>query len=88
MTAALLLACAGMLGLCLGLERHYKQAWRRLPHRFVRRSLRVMGWLMLAASFGVCVQIWDWAMGPVAWLGLISLGGLGVALLLPYGVRS
>jgi hypothetical protein len=85
--AALLLACGGMLGLCLGLERHYKQLWQRLPSPMLRRGLRGVGWVLLAASFAVSVQVWGWAMGPVAWFGLISLAGLSVAFLLPYSAR-
>ncbi|KAA8700855.1 DUF3325 domain-containing protein [Pseudomonas proteolytica] len=85
--AALLLACGGMLGLCLGLERHYKQLWHRLPSPMLRRGLRGMGWVLLAASFAVSVHVWGWAMGPVAWFGLISLAGLSVAFLLPYSAR-
>lgn len=46
-----------------------------------------MGWVLLAASFAVSVQVWGWAMGPVAWFGLISLAGLSVAFLLPYSAR-
>lgn len=86
--AALLLAYSGMLGLCLGLERHYKQVWHRPPSRASRHTLRVMGWLMLVASFAVSVQVWGWAMGPVGWFGLISMAALTLALLLPYVQRS
>lgn len=46
-----------------------------------------VGWVLLTASFAVSVQVWGWAMGPVAWFGLISLAGLGVAFLLPYSTR-
>ena len=84
---ALLLACAGMVGLCLGLERHYQQLMRRLPSPMLRRGLRVLGWGMLAASLAVSVLGWGWAMGPVAWFGLMSLAGLGVVFLLPYTTR-
>ncbi|SUD30434.1 iron uptake protein [Pseudomonas fluorescens] len=84
---ALLLACAGMAGLCLGLERHYKQLMRHLPSPRRRRGLRGLGWALLAASFAVSVLDWGWAMGPVAWFGLISLAGLSVAFLLPYTTR-
>ena len=84
---ALLLACAGMVGLCLGLERHYQQLMRGLPSPMLRRGLRVLGWGRLAASLAVSVLGWGWAMGPVAWFGLMSLAGLGVVFLLPYSTR-
>lgn len=83
----LLLAYAGMLGLCQGLERHYKQVWQRVPAPWLRRGLRLLGWGLLAASFLACVAAWGWAMGPVGWFGLISLAGFALVLLLPYQPR-
>lgn len=67
-----LLAYAGMVGLCQGMERHYKQVWQQLPAVAVRRGLRIAGWALLAASFAACVAAWGWAMGPVGWFGQIS----------------
>ncbi|MCQ2999465.1 DUF3325 domain-containing protein [Pseudomonas syringae] len=85
--AGLMLAYSGMLGLCLGLERHFKQIWQRPPSVLFCRLLRVAGWSALAASFATCVFAWGWAMGPVGWFGLISLAGLALVLLLPYAAR-
>lgn len=82
-----LLAYAGMVGLCQGMERHYKQVWQQLPTPLLRRSLRVSGWALLAASFAACVAAWGWAMGPVGWFGQISLAGFVLILLLPYRPR-
>jgi hypothetical protein len=86
--ASLLLAFSGMLGLCLGLERHFKQIWQRAPSPGLRRTLRTAGWLALAASFATCVLAWGWAMGPVGWFGLMSLAGISLVLLLPYAARG
>ncbi|WP_460419057.1 DUF3325 domain-containing protein [Pseudomonas sp. microsymbiont 2] len=86
-SSGLLLAYGGMLALCMGLERHYKQAWGRLPPRWLRRGLRALGWLALAASFAASVMAWGWAMGPIGGLGLVSLAGLALVLLLPYQPR-
>lgn len=83
-----LLAYSGMLGLCLGLERHFKQVWQRVPSLMLRRVLRVGGWLALLASFAASVAAWGWAMGPIGWFGLISLAGLALVLLLPYRART
>ncbi|MNF35963.1 hypothetical protein D3C76_233110 [compost metagenome] len=85
--AAFLLAYSGMLGLCLGLERHFKQLWQRQPSFLLIRVLRAAGWLGLVASLVVCGQVWGWAMGAVACLGLISLAGLALVFLLPYTAR-
>lgn len=87
MIGAVVVAYVGMLALCLGLERHYKQVWGRAPARVLRVGLRVTGWLALALSFALCGAAWGWAMGPVAWFGVISLAGFGVAMLLPYWPR-
>ena len=81
--ASLLLAFSGMLGLCLGLERHFKQIWQRAPSPGLRRTLRTAGWLALAASFATSVLAWGWAMGPVGWLGMVSLAGLALVFLMP-----
>ena len=84
---AVLFAYAGMLGLCQGLERHYKQVWNRTCPRAWRISLRSAGWLALLGSLALCTQAWGWAMGPVAWFGVLSLAGLVLVMLLPYWPR-
>lgn len=84
---SLLLAYTSMLALCQGLERHYKQVWGKPPALGLRRALRLIGWLLLAASLWASAQAWGWSMGPVAWLGLLSLSGLLLAWLLPYTPR-
>lgn len=86
-TAGLLLAYTGMLGLCLGLERHYRQVWQRAPSPWLRRTLRIAGWLALALAFQACVLAWGSAMGPVGWFGLVSLTGFALVLLLPFAPR-
>lgn len=85
---AALLALSGMLGLCLGLERHYKQLLAGQPRQVTLRTLRVLGWLALAASFVGCVVHWGWAMGPVGWFGLMSLAGFALVIWAPYAIRS
>jgi len=82
-----LFAYAGMLGLCQGLERHYKPVWRRECPAALGRLLRGAGWLALLASLWLCAQAWGWAMGPVAWFAMISLAGLLLVMLLPYWPR-
>ncbi|MBC3434534.1 DUF3325 domain-containing protein [Pseudomonas sp. BW16M2] len=80
-------AYSGMIALCLGLERHYKQVWGLPPSLSLRRALRGSGWLALAASFAASVAAWGWAMGPIGGLGLVSLAGLALVLVLPYQPR-
>jgi len=85
---ALVLACAGMVGLSLGLERHYKQLFANKPGTARLRILRAWGWLALGASFLACIAAWGWAMGPVGWLGMISVAGLLWVMLAPYIKRG
>ncbi|MDZ3990780.1 DUF3325 domain-containing protein [Pseudomonas sp. Teo4] len=82
-----LFAYAGMLGLCQGLERHYKQVWQRSCPRPLRLTLRGAGWMALLVSLWLCAQAWGWAMGPVAWFGAMSLAGMALVMLLPYWPR-
>ncbi len=84
---ALLCAYAGMAGLCQGLERHYKQVWGRACPPMLRLLLRWGGWAGLLASLLLCAQAWGWAMGPVAWFGVISLAAVLLVMLLPYWPR-
>ncbi|MGG5290045.1 DUF3325 domain-containing protein [Pseudomonas shirazensis] len=86
-TGSLLFAYAGMLGLCQGLERHYKQVWQRSPSPALRLILRALGWLGLLLSLLLCAQAWGWAMGAVAWFGVISLAAVLLVMLLPYWPR-
>ncbi len=83
----LLFAYSGMLALCQGLERHYKQVWGKPCAPWQRKGLRVLGWSALGVSFLLCVAAWGWAMGPVGWFGVISLAGLTLVMLLPYVPR-
>lgn len=80
-------AYLGMLALCQGLDRHYKQVWGKAPSARLSRLLRVAGWVSLALSLWFCARAWGWAMGPVGWFGLLSLSGFSLLMLLPYRPR-
>lgn len=84
---SLTLAYAGMLGLCLGMERHWKQlASPRLP-AITRTLCRVAGAALLALAVFTATFVWPVGMAWVAWFGMISLTGLALLLLLPYAPR-
>ena len=85
--AGFALAYIGMLGLCQGLERHYKQVWQTVPSAPLRRLLRGAGWFSLALSFYFCGRAWGRAMAPIGWFGMLSLSGFGLLMLLPYRPR-
>ncbi|MGX5219328.1 DUF3325 domain-containing protein [Pseudomonas segetis] len=85
--AGLLLVYCAMSALCMGLPRHYKNVWKHEPQSYFCRTLRVAGWLLLGAGFMACVSSWGWAMGPIGWLGQVSLSGLLLVMSLPYRPR-
>lgn len=83
----LLLAYAGMLGFCLGMERHWKQLiGERLPGDW-RHAGKPLGALLLALALHAVTGVWPTGMALVGWFGLISLAGLALLLLLPYAPR-
>lgn len=84
---SLSLAYAGMLGFCLGMERHWKQlASTRFP-AIARRFCAPAGSALLGLSGWVATDIWTSAMAAVAWFGMISLTGLALLVLMPYKPR-
>ena len=43
--------------------------------------------MLLALAIWPCMAGWSASVGVVAWLGFLSAGALGVALLLPYAPK-
>ena len=79
---------AGMLALCLAMDRHHAQVIKgKKPHPPRRIGLRIAGWSLIAGALWLCSLAWGWAIGPVAWLGLLSAAALGLVFLLPYAPR-
>ena len=84
---ALGLAYAGMASLSLAMDRHHGQVFGRDAAANVRRALQLAGSVLLALAIWPCVAGWSATVGVVAWLGFLSAGALGVALLLPYAPK-
>ena len=85
--ASLLLAYAGMLGFCLGKERHWKQLVNPRVPAGLRRLCLPAGCVLLRLAVYAAFQVWPGGMAVVGWLGLISLAGFALLLLLPYAPR-
>ncbi|WP_421681929.1 DUF3325 domain-containing protein [Stutzerimonas urumqiensis] len=86
-TLCVVLAYAGMLGLCLGMDRHWKQlAIGRLP-AYVQRLCRPIGVLSLGLAGWAAGLVWPVGMAIVAWFGSISLAGFALLMLMPYAPR-
>ena len=84
---ALLLSLAGSASLALAMDRHHRQ-WRGRPlGDGAGRRLRLVGALGLALSYGCIVADMGWALGSIAWFGLLSLGAAAVLLRLS-GIES
>ncbi len=79
---AMLAAIAGFTGLCLAMPRHHRQIHWRVPRPSTLAWLRVIGAAGVAVSLLFCGLAWGWGIGPVAWLGLLTLAGLAVIFLL------
>jgi hypothetical protein len=75
-----------LLALCLGTERHWKQLAAAAPPS-LRAWCRPLGVLLLLLALLLSLQIWPASMALVGWLGMLSLCGLVLLLLLPYAPR-
>lgn len=85
--SSFLLAYAGMLGFCLGKERHWKQlVSSRVPAR-LRRLGAPLGSLLLGLAVYTAGDVWPGGMALVGWFGLISLAGFALLMLIPYAPR-
>jgi len=85
--ASLVLAYAGMLGFCLGKERHWKQLVNPHVPIGLRRVSAPTGTALLGLAVYSSCQVWPGGMAVVGWLGLISLAGFALLMLLPYAPR-
>ena len=77
---------SGFVALYLAMHKHHAEhfgALRASPARL--HLLRLGGWIGLASAFAICVGVHGWAIGPVSWLGAMTVAGLVLTLALrPY----
>jgi len=81
---ATFLCYAGLAVLALALDRHHYQVWRRTPSPKARLLLRTFGLSSLAASLAICIEGQGTGLGILAWLGLLTITSLLIALLFTY----
>ncbi|OBU69563.1 hypothetical protein A9K58_02485 [Stenotrophomonas maltophilia] len=86
MLLALALSFSAFTALSLAMEKHQHNLHGRAAATPARRTQwRVLGWALLTVAFALCVIDHGWAMGPVLWLGTMTLGGLALSFgLYPY----
>lgn len=90
MTAlAIALAYSGFTALCLAMEKHQLELYGKQRAGAQRmRAWRIVGWTLLGIAFAGCVHDTGWGLGPVVWLGALTVSGLFLAYaLLPYRPR-
>ncbi|MEG0191902.1 MAG: DUF3325 domain-containing protein [Stenotrophomonas sp.] len=80
------LSFAAFTALSLAMEKHQQELHGKAAASPVRRmQWRVLGWVLLTVAFALCVLDYGWAIGPVLWLGALTLGGIVLAFALyPY----
>jgi hypothetical protein len=81
------LCFAGMAALSLAIDRHHRQVYGDDAPERKRYLLRVAGALLLAVAIPPCVILWGAGAGLVAWIGMLTIGALLAAGLLPYWPR-
>lgn len=80
MLLSLCVSFTAFAALSLAMEKHQQDLHGRQAALLLRRrSWSVLGWLLLAVAFGLCIGGHGWAMGPVVWLGTLTLSGIALA---------
>lgn len=83
--STLMLCFAGFSCLALAMDRHYEQVSGEpstIPT--LRLTLRLGAAVLGMAGLAACLQGWGTAVGSLVWLGMLSCGALGVAMMLSY----
>lgn len=83
------LSFSAFTALSLAMEKHQHELHGKAQASAARmRAWYWLGWLVLATTFGLCVWNHGWALGPVVWLGVLTVAGLLLAFgLYPYRPR-
>lgn len=85
--AAVLFAYAGMAAMCIAMAKHQRHTLDQPLTTRDQRRLRIGGGVLLAAAYLCASAGLGWNIGPVAFIGAAIVGGLAVALVLPYRPR-
>lgn len=88
MLVVAVLCYAGFAGLCLGMERHYRDLVGRAPQPRISWALRLGGALLLmVALWAAIVADGGWSMGLVHWGAALMGSAVLLVFLLPYRPR-
>ncbi|MDR1367821.1 MAG: DUF3325 domain-containing protein [Candidatus Accumulibacter sp.] len=78
------LSAAGLGFVCLGMDRHAKQALGKAPPLPRGRARLGLGAAMLVLSFGSSVQAYGVSIGITVFFGVIAIVSAGIALSIAY----
>jgi hypothetical protein len=81
---ALCLTYAGLGSLCLAMPKHFQELICRAPQLRERQVLRVLGWAAQVLALGACIVARGAPVGSVMYLGMLTITGLALVLMLPY----
>lgn len=84
MAGIALITFAGLVALCLAMQKHFADLLRRKPRPGQLRLLRGAGWLLLLASLVLSVHLRGWAHGLVQWVAVLMAGATVWVFGLPY----
>jgi hypothetical protein len=89
MLLAITLCFSGFTALSLAMDKHQLDLHGKAQAAPARMRLwRWVGWTLLTVAFALCVADHGWALGPVLWLGALTVGGLLIAFgLYPFRPR-
>lgn len=73
--------------LCLGMPRHFEQAFKRKPEPLTARALRLFGWLLLLLAIAPAVVALGPSVGFALWVSALSIASVIQGLLLTYRPR-
>ena len=81
---ALMLCFSGMAAFSLAIDRHHRQVYGDDAPSRKRYLLRTGGTALLALAMLPCLLLWGAGAGFIAWTGMLTIGALLAAVLLPY----
>lgn len=85
---SLALCYSGLGGVCLAMDRHYRQVCQRSASPMRTQTLRFGGWLFLALSLLACMRGSGASVGAVLWLGVLSTCAAAIVVMLAYTPRA
>ncbi|WP_048939640.1 DUF3325 domain-containing protein [Sphingobium yanoikuyae] len=80
-------AVLGMSLLALSMPKHYHDQVGKQPSGVTPLAFRIAGWLLTVISLASAIAIQGRAIGPILWLGLLTVAAQVVALILTCRVR-